>query len=176
MSKHSNLPYHHYIKVNNSYLGPNMPKGTTNAIWHAVYGREYQVLLCHVLLETGAHWSGLPLQAISTTNDFSITHEMLMPWKCMGERMDVVLFDYLNGLKVTTKAGKGRHTGVIIDWKDGYSKYPQEHKPLNLVALSSGQFSLSPNNYCLFEDSHFTSEEKKDELKLYLRGEETYWE
>ena len=153
-----------------------MPKGTTNAIWHAVYGREYQVLLCHVLLETGAHWSGLPLQAISTTNDFSITHEMLMPWKCMGERMDVVLFDYLNGLKVTTKAGKGRHTGVIIDWKDGYSKYPQEHKPLNLVALSSGQFSLSPNNYCLFEDSHFTSKEKKDELKLYLRGEETYWE
>ena len=70
----------------------------------------------------------------------------------------------------------GRHTGVMVDWKDGYSEYPQEHKPLNLVALDSGQFSLFPNNYCVFEDKHFVSDAKKDELKLYLRGEDIYWE
>jgi hypothetical protein len=176
MSKHASLPYHHYVKVDNKYLGPNMPIGTTNAIWHGVYGREYQVLLCHVVLETGAHWSGLPLQAMSMTDDFSLTHEELMPWKCMGERIDVFSLDYLHGLKVKTRAGVGRHTGVMVDWKDGYSEYPQEHKPLNLVALDSGQFSLSPNNYCVFEDKHFVSDAKKDELKLYLRGEDIYWE
>jgi len=176
MSKHSNLPYHFYVNVDNTFLGPNMPKGVTPAIWHAVYGRPYQLLLCHVMLESGAHWSGLPLHAISTTEDFSIEHNKLMPWKTMGNDMDVIQLDYLEGLKVETKVGPGRHTGIVIDWKDGYSRYQQEHKPLNLVQLHSGQFALQPNNYCKFTDDHFTSEEYKDQLKFYRRGEDLYWE
>ena len=176
MSKHANLPHHFYINVDNKMLGPNMPKGVTKGIWHAVYGREYQVLLCHVVLETGAHWSGLPLHGVSTTEDFSLAHEELMPWKCMSDDMDVWHVHYLHGLEVKTRTGKGRHTGIMVDWKDGYSMYPQEHKPLNLVNLESGQFCLMPNNYCLFTDRHFTSEEKAEEKRLYLRGEEIYWE
>lgn len=176
MSKHSNLPYHFYVNVKNEFLGSDLPEGTTRAIWHGVYGRPYQLLLCHVMLESGAHWSGLPLHAISTTKDFSKDHHQLMPWKTMGEDLDVIRFNYLEGLEVETKSGKGRHTGIIIDWKDGYSRYQQEHKPLNLVNLYSGQFSLSPNNYCLFTDDHFTEEEAKENLKFYRRGEELYWE
>lgn len=176
MSKHGNLPYHIYVNVDNKFLGPNMPEGTTAGLWHAVYGREYQLLLGHVLLESGGHWSGLPLHAMSTTTDFSVSHETLMPWKVMGEDMDIVHLNYLEGLLVETKAGKGRHTGIIIDWKDGYSKYQQEHKPLNLVNLNSGQFALQPNNYCRFTDAHFTKEESKENLKHYLRGEDIYWE
>ena len=176
MSKHGNLPYHIYVNVDNKFLGPNMPEGTTAGLWHAVYGREYQLLLGHVLLESGGHWSGLPLHAMSTTTDFSVSHETLMPWKVMGEDMDIVHLTYLEGLLVETKAGKGRHTGIIVDWKDGYSKYQQEHKPLNLVNLNSGQFALQPNNYCRFTDAHFTNEKAKENLKHYLRGEDIYWE
>ena len=176
MSKHANLPYHLYVNVDNKYLGPNMPEGTTQGIIHAVYGREYQVLLFHVMLESGAHWSGLPLQAVSFTNDFSIDHDKLMPWKVMGEDIDVVHFHYLEGLGVETKSGAGRHTGIIIDWKDGYSRYQHEHKPLNMVALDSGQIALMPNNYCVFTDKHFTNPEAKENLKHYKRGEILYWE
>ena len=75
-----------------------MPEGVTPAIWHAVYGRPYQLLLCHVVLESGAHWSGLPLHAISMEKDFSLDHEELMPWKCMGEDLDVVQLDFLKTL------------------------------------------------------------------------------
>ena len=99
-----------------------------------------------------------------------------MPWKVMGEDMDVIKFEHLEGLAVTTRAGHGRHTGIIVDWKDGYSRYQEEHKPLNLVALSRGQFALQPNNYCLFEDSHFIDSSKKEQAKLYRRGEDIYWE
>lgn len=176
MSKHGNLPYHIYVNIDNKFLGPNMPEGTTAGLWHGVYGREYQVLLCHVLLESGAHWSGLPLHAMSTTEDFSVPHELLMPWKVMGEETDIVHFHYLEGLKVETRAGIGRHTGIVVDWKDGYSRYQQEHKPLNLVNLESGQFALQPNNYCRFSDAHFTNEKAKDNLKYYRRGEDLYWE
>jgi len=179
MGKHANLPFHFYVNVNNKFLGPSMPSGSTPAIWHGIYAREYQVLMCHVFLQSGAHWSGLPLHAISSTEDFSMSHEHLMPWTSMGEDTEVFHAHYLEGLEshihapITTK---GRHTGIMIDWADGYSRYPEEHKPLNLIALESGQFALLPNNFATYKDSHFTKEEAKENLRYYRRGDTIYWE
>jgi hypothetical protein len=165
-----------YVNVKNEFLGPDMPEGVTRALWHGVYGRPYQILLCHVMLESGAHWSGLPIHAISTTSQFHSDHQDTMPWKCMGEDIDVVSMDYLEGLQVKTSVGDGRHTGIIIDWKDGYSRYQQENKPLSLIALDSGPYTLRPNNYCIYKDMHFTNESLLGQTKKYRRGEELYWE
>jgi len=178
MSNHTSLPYHMYVNVENKFLGPNMPPGITQAIWHGIHSREGQVLMCHVILETGAHWSGLPLHAISMTNDFSILQKELMPWGCMGDEITSVRFSYLEGLRVNyfRKNLPGRHTGIVIDWKDGFSRYPQEHKPLSLIQLDRGQFALSPNNFYLLDDKHFVNSSKKDETKHYLRNEKVYWE
>lgn len=109
------------------------------------------------------------------TDDFSIDHHSLMPWKVMGEDMDVIKFEHLEGLSVKTKSGTGRHTGIIVDWKDGYSRYQEEHKPLNLVALSKGQFALQPNNYCFLKIVILLTVQK-EQTKLYKRGEDIYWE
>ena len=70
----------------------------------------------------------------------------------------------------------GRHTGIMIDWNDGFSKYPQEHKPLSLINLSNGQFALLPNNYFLLHDDHFVDPAAKENLKHYKRGDTVYWE
>lgn len=178
MSRHSNLPFHFYINVNNKYLGSNIPKGFTGGIWHGVFGRLNQVLSCHVLLESGANWSGLPLHAISSSDNYSYSHEELMPWSTMGENIDVIHMKYLEGMKCCTRqiiTSEARHTGIVIDWTDGFSKYPQEHKPLNLIELFSGQFALYPNNYLEFEDQHFVSEKAKTNLKFYKREENIYW-
>lgn len=178
MGKNANLPFHLYVNVNNAFLGPDMV-GYTKGIWHGVYGREYQILLCHVLLETGAHWSGLPLHAISFTDSFFFGPDQLMPWHCMGEDIEVFYSTMLEGVKVESRKPiemPGRHTGIIIDWKDGYSRYPQEHKPLNLIAFDQGQYALLPNNYLIFIEKHFVNPEKKWETKLYKRGETIYYE
>jgi hypothetical protein len=177
-SKHANLPFHFYVNVDNRFLGPTMPPGTTAAIWHGVYARPYQTLYCHVLLESGAHWSGLPLHAISATQDFSLAQEQLMPWGSMGEETEAWHVHYLEGLKCNVHApiqAAGRHTGIIIDWADGFSRYPQEHKPLNLIERSDGRFLLFPNNYCRFMDFHFTSHKRDADLAKYRRGEDVYW-
>jgi hypothetical protein len=173
MAKHASLPFHFYVNVNNAFLGPNMPKGVTKAIWHGVYCREYQLLSCHVFLESGAHWSGLPLHAISTTETFSLPAEKLMPWAGMGEEIEAVYMPFLEGLETNDY---GRHTGIIIDWNDGYSRYPAEHKPLSLIQLESGQFALLPNNYITYKEKHFVDEAAKENMKHYRRGEEVYWE
>lgn len=177
MSKHHALPYHLYVNVDNRFLGPEMEPGTTKAIWHGVYARESQLILCHLILETGAHWSGMPLHAISEGTDFKHGHEALMPWKAMGSDMDVFNMPYLEGLQAEIRdMGTGIHTGIIIDWKDGFSRYPQEHKPLNLIRLSNGQFGAYPNNFCVFMDKHFTHNRKDAERANYRRGEDVYWE
>jgi hypothetical protein len=174
MPKHASLPFHFYVNVNNAFLGPDMPEGVTKGIWHGVYCREYQVLSCHVFLESGAHWSGLPIHAISCTDDFRHEYEALMPWCGMGEEIEAVYMPFLEGLEVATQPG--RHTGIIIDWKDGYSRYPAEHKPLSLIQLETGQFALLPNNYVTYKEKHFVNDAAKENLKHYRRGEEVYWE
>jgi len=178
MSKHANLPYHLYVKVRNDFLGPDMPSGFTSAIWHGIYCRPGQVPLAHVILESGAHWSGLPIHAITTD---SISHETssLVPWGGMGENLDVWHARYLEGLTVSILKPfreRGRHTGIIVDWCDGFSRYPQEHKPLSLINVSSGQFALLPNNYFLLHDAHFVDPASQENLKHYRRGETVYWE
>jgi len=175
---HANLPHHIYVNVDNRALGPNMPAGTTAGIWHGVYSRSGQVVMCHVLLESGANWSGLPIHAISTTDDFSLGSSTLQPWGAMGSSLTVWKSDYLEGLsaKLLAREWEGRHTGIIVDWLDGFSIHPQEHKPLNLIHLSSGQFCLLPNNYLLYDDAHFVNPASVGNLKHYRRGEKTYWE
>lgn len=179
MSRHIELPYHFYVNVDNKSLGPGMPNGITKGIWWGIYSRPGQHILCHVMLESGANWSGLQLESISSSNDFSIKNVDLMPWAAMGNSLDIFHSNYLEGLSCKTiepiKSG-ARHTGIIIDWVDGFSRYPQEHKPLSLLNLSSGQFGLYPNNFILYNDPHFTEESEKENLKFYRRSEKVSWE
>lgn len=176
---HTDLPYHLYVKVDNRFLGPDMPDGTTRGIWHAVHSRPGQLLMAHVLLESGAHWSGLPLHAMSTTGSFARAPEDLMPWYAMGDSIQATRLAYLEGLPCRSRLPfeeRGRHTGIIIDWSDGFSRYPEEHKPLNLISLEGGQFALLPNNFLLFGDKHFTVDEAREMIRNYRRGTRVYWE
>jgi hypothetical protein len=179
MPRNASLPFHFYVNVHNSFLGPTMPTGTTRAIWHGIYCREYQTLSCHVLLESGAHWSGLPLHALSAKQDFSLGRDALMPWCAMGEDMEAVHMPFLEGLEAIVMgpvSGSGRHTGIVVDWGDGYSRYPEEHKPLNLIGMGTGQFALLPNNYVVYNEKHFVDSRARENLRHYRRGETVYWE
>lgn len=176
---HTPLPYHFYVWVNNSYLGSDMPKGLTEGILHGVFCKNSQLMLTHVQLSTGAHWSGLPLHAL-THKKIDHILEPVQPWGCMGTEITATIFPYLDGLPgiVIQNNEKFRHTGIIIDWNDGYSRFPQEHKPLSLIALEQGNFGLLPNNYFKIYDKHFTNdlEDFDINLKKYKRGEVIYWE
>ena len=176
---HISLPYHFYVLVDNKYLGPEVPPGFTEGILHGIFCKSGQLMLTHVQLETGAHWSGLPLHALRHKK---VSEELssIQPWGCMGSEITATHFPYLEGLKGKTLKEnlKFRHTGIVVDWNDGYSRYPQEHKPLSLIALEQGNFGLLPNNYFKIYDKHFTEdlEELNVNLKKYVRNDIVYWE
>ena len=179
-SNHASLPYHFYCFIDNSYLGKKMPIGKTECLLHSVYSKAGQHMLTHVLLESGAHWSGLPLIALSTKEKIENEHDasILEPWGGMGDNITTNHLSFLEGLKVEliNKNIFGRHTGIIIDWSDGYSRYPQEHKPLSLINLENGQFCLLPNNYFALQDKHFVNNKSKENTKFYKRNEKVFWE
>jgi hypothetical protein len=90
-----------------------------------------------------------------------------------------VRFDALEGLIVNAfrADSSGFHTGIVIDWADGYSRYPAEHKPLNLIIADQGWFLLLPNNHFTVKDKHFVDTKKyADQMKFYKRGDLVYWE
>jgi hypothetical protein len=179
-SRHVSLPNHIYCYVGNKYLGPKMPDGKTECILHGLYSRPGQKMLTHIILETGAHWTGIPLFALQTKPEIDLLYDsnILEPWGGMGEEITTSYLKLLDGMKVELIKHKqlGRHTGTVIDWNDGFSRYPQEHKPLSLIELDNGQIALLPNNYFRVEDKHFTHKEKEQELKYYKRGEIVYYE
>jgi len=176
---HIALPHHFYVWVDNEHLGHDMQPGLTQGILHGVFARPGQLMLTHVQLQSGAHWSGLPL---SVLRDKAVpdTLPAIEPWGCMGSDITATHFPYLDGLtgKTIKENFLFRHTGIIIDWSDGFSRYPQEHKPLSLIALEAGNFGLLPNNYFTIYDKHFTVnlDSPPPELRLYRRGEKVYWE
>lgn len=176
--RHCNLPFHLYVHVNNLALGPQMPAGTTRGILHGLYCRPSQAVLGHVLLDSGAHWSGMLWHMISTSTAFAESAHTLQPWGAMGEDIEAWHAHYLEGLPAVTIRGslRGRHTGIVIDWRDGFSRYPAEHKPLNMVELDGGQFALLPNNYLLLTDSHFTAKPLGQHTQHYSRNTAIVWE
>jgi len=176
--RHCNLPYHIYVNINNVALGPEMPAGTTRGILHGIYCRPGQAIMGHVLLESGAHWSGMLWHLISTSDMFMEQPLVLQPWGAMGEDMEAWHCHYLEGLVCSSIRGvalHGRHTGIIIDWRDGFSRYPDEHKPLNMVHLNGGQFALLPNNYLLFNDKHFVRPSARTSVANYRRNSDVIW-
>ena len=122
--KHTNLPGHIYVWVNNKYLGPKMPKGYTYGLWHGIHSREGQILMAHVLLETGAQlvWMYLFTQCLTFTDQQSGKRSrpscFYMPWTAMGPHIEAWDAKYLDGLKVECfrQGYTGIHTGIIIDW------------------------------------------------------------
>lgn len=152
--------------------------------------------MTNILLETGANWTGVPIQEICLDLNREVTpvptdeqakvlvenwsKAPLFPWASMGNDIYAFHADYLEGLRVTDVRNSlvlGRHTGIILDWSDGFSRYPAEHKPLNLIVSNwHGYFALLPNNFCQFEDKHFVVKGEKSVLKEYRRGDQVYWE
>lgn len=174
--KHTSLGQIFYVKIDKKYLGPDL-EGFEEGILHGIYCREGEAVLSHILLKSGAHWSGIPLVGLNINKD-SMDLSILQPWGGMGDDISVSCLDYLSGLPVEPRfiPSKGRHSGIIIDWNGKFSKHPTEHKPLSLIVLDSGGFCLLPNNYFIISDKHFTYPYKDKDLENYLRMDTIYYE
>lgn len=174
---HFSLPYHIYVWCDNQFI--NKKEGTTPAVLHGIFSRSGQIVMTHLLLETGAHWTGVPLHGIYSIEkpERKIKPHEAQPWGAMGKNIDCSHFQYLEGLRVEVfRSGwAGRSTGLVVDWADGFNRHPEQHKPLHLLQMDTGHYTLQPNNYLRWFDPSFIDPNRWQETKNYVRGEEVWW-
>ena len=143
-------------------------------------------LLFTVHLESGALFSGLPIDALmcdrygeADLTSKIIGTELAQPYSCLEGDIQCVQYWYLKDYKVICKVGNqvlnGRYLFTIDYSGDGLADDPEQYKSHNIIVLSNGNMVALPNNMCLFEDGHFTGELKefpkyKRNLNYYMPG------
>ena len=132
-----------------------------DCIVHGARSRAGKVMTFHVHLESGAHYSLLPLHKLvwkQDVPDWSLPD--LQPWDCFSDHCQAIVFEYLRE-KRTYLIGKKvwGHYILTFDWYDNaFSDYPPEFKQGHLIKLDNGLFGIYPNNYLLFQDKSYTGQ------------------
>lgn len=147
----------------------------------AVRAIKSRPLLFTVHLENGAVYSGLPVSAICSSGfviDQELPLEAYQPWSCLESPANAVMLDYLKDYTVKVPRlgdwAVGRYLYTIDYSGEGLAQDPEQHKCHNIIAIKAGTWVAMPNNYCVFEDSHFT--EQTTDVKLSdLKRTSTYY-
>lgn len=120
-------------------------------------------LLFTAHLESGAVYSRLPIHAFCFADSApQRALDDLMPWGCVGNRIEVIEHKYLRNYEVQTPRGPGRYLFTVDQFDGGFTEDPEQHKTMNVIELYEGNLAAMPNNECVFLDSHFTEEKQID--------------
>ena len=165
------LPKHRYVKVDSQFTHRE-PVGWVDAVWFGLASHPGRAWGCHIMLESGAVYRGLPPHAIAFTDDpepdWPITKAQL--WDCYGYNWSSVEYTYLRGLRCRCRIGKeefrGSYLFTVIPIGDGFSEAPEQSKEFMFVELDNGRLTIQPTNRILFEDRSFTEPGEVPGLKL----------
>lgn len=164
-----NLPHHKYCFVESGFIR----KGATGiepCVWFAIHSHPGRAWGCHVMLENGAVYRGVPPHAM-VFDEAPLVNWGLQDaqiWDCYGTQFSIVCYDYLAGLQTVDHRGRsGRYLFTVVPLNDGYTEAPDQSKEFMFIEGDNGRLSILPTNKLLFRDSSFTKEtEWPTDLKL----------
>lgn len=172
------------VKVSNKYLtnGKSDRSEMTEAYLLAVDCRAFDRIRFTVFLESGAIWSGLPIEAIwcerfnHISDGFRETHQ-LQPYTCLEGPYRV--FEYnamknacLDVISGEMKSCRAYYLFTINYEGHGFAECPEQYKTHNVVVIENGQLAALPNNYIKVNEPWFT---KESDTKDYRRDERFYF-
>ena len=127
------------------------------------------------------NWNNIPILSIITGLNGSGKTQLLKAIyiklsQDVKTKNDVFFLKHLEGLEIEyfSQKLKGTATGIVVDWYDGFTKHPEQHKPLHLIAMNDGNYYLLPNNFLRWFDPSFVEESKWSECKGYRRGSQVW--
>lgn len=168
------------VFVLNEYLTDFKKQGTTEAYLLAVDCRPGSIIRFTVYLESGAIWSGLPVEAIFCDRFSQIdiskkqTTPHLQPFSCLEGSLSVISYSLLKHAELQTRIGPGHYLFTINYEGDGLSEDPEQHKTHNIIVLESGQLCALPNNFIQVVDNWF-SKSNTDDLTHYKRAKKFFF-
>jgi hypothetical protein len=166
------------LLVDNKYLGLDN-SNLTQAYLLAVDCRMSSFIRFTVYLETGAVWSGLPIEALycdrfGSVERNGLSTEKLQPYSCLEGPVSIVEYELLKNAAVETKTlGSGYYLFTINYQGSGLADDPEQYKTHNIVVLENGRLAAMPNNYLRFKDNWFSYE--ASEPVAYKRSPEYFF-
>lgn len=162
-----NIPRHVYCYVDSAFVR-RQGSGLEPCVWFGLHSYPGRAWGCHVMLECGAVYRGLPPHALAFTEqpaDWGIKQAQV--WDCYGDEFSVVEYDFLSGLRVETLEGEsGRYLFTAVPLFDAYTAEPSQSKEFMFCQMDNGRLCVLPTNMLLFRDKSFSAPEWPTDLRL----------
>ena len=136
--------------------------------WVSVKAQKHRALLFETLLENGALYDKLPIEAFvhEKKGEFKYSQSELALWDIDAWHITTIVKDSLRHLDAKVRIGDDLISGTYICTidqcdPDGHlmptcASIPKEHKSQNIIALDNGQFCSQPNNRILWTEQSLT--------------------
>lgn len=162
------IPRHLYCWVDSSHVRKNAV-GYEPCVWFGLHSFPGRAWGCHVMLECGAVYRGLPPHALAFRPDPEEPWRIdcAEVWDCYGTQFSTIEYSFLAGLRVATRThGGGRYLFTAIPLGDGYTAEPSQSKEFKFCQLDNGRLAILPTNMVLFDDPSFTRPAWPDDMRL----------
>ena len=163
----ASLPHHQYVWVDQSFIREG-GSGWEPAVWFGLHSHPGRAWACHVMLECGAVYRGLPPHALAfddKPDDWTLPQAQM--WDCYGTQFSLLRYRFLIGLQARAT------NGILCDYLftavpigDGYSEHPSQSKEFMFMRTKGERLLILPTNKLRFIDKSFTAEVERPRLKL----------
>jgi hypothetical protein len=158
------------VWVDLSYLTRGEQKGREEAYWFAVKIKQGFAITTHLLLKSGAHINGVPLEALSFSKDskespYKGYHQL---WECFTSRGEVIEFSFLKNYQVYCLLPGKKIKGTFLFTVDfllsdnpdtSLINDPEQGKLCHIVKTDDDYVFALPTNKVLFRDGYFIGKE-----------------
>jgi hypothetical protein len=167
-----NIPNHIYCWVDSSFVRKETKPHTFEpCIWFAIHSKPGHAWGCHIMLECGAVYRGIPPHALAFKTDgleknWSLHDSQI--WDCYGDQFSVISYNYLHIQRAETRINKlfGRYLFTVIPMYDGYTQHPSQSKEFMFIQLDNGRLTILPTNELRFHDISYTEGDWPKDIKL----------
>lgn len=140
--------------------------GVEEAYAFAVQSIKGRAIGFHCMLQSGAHYRGVPIHAIALSPDAAeASLGDCQLWDCFSSRPVVTVFDYLRDHQcICYPRTHGPQSGVYlftVDWlpdspdRPGFVLLPEQNKCAHVIALENGNLCALPTNRIAWRDGYF---------------------
>ena len=156
------IPLHQYIWVSSALIRRD-GEGWEPAVWFAIRSEPGRAWGCHVMLECGAVYRGVPPHAIAFSPKPAQPHWTLRQaqvWDCYGHGFDVVRYAYLSDLtaRYDCTDNRARYLFTACPRDDGFSAAAEQSKEFMFMRTEGDRLLIRPTNMLLFEERSFTED------------------
>ena len=167
-SSSGSLPRHYYIWVDSAFIREG-GTGFEQAVWFGLHSHPGRAWGCHVMLECGAFYRGLPPHAIAFSDhpraNWQLSEAQI--WDCYGTDFSLLIYDYLDALRVRLKGSEetGEYLFTAVPQGDAFTHEPAQGKEFMFIRTSQDRLTIVPTNNLLFEEQSFTVDQGWPKLK-----------